>query len=254
MMQVIYSGQAMPDSFHKSIFLAGPSPRDPEVESWRPKAIRVLEAQGYDGVVFSPEWPDGPQGESDFDYEGQVSWEAEAMEMSDIVLFWVPRNLTDMPAFTTNHEHGEWYKSGKVMLGYPKDAVKMKYLHYKAESEHVPIFHNLYNTILAAMDELGDGARREGVERNVPLFIWNVPGIRETSFFNIDCDKIKIKYVNRAGVNRETVSYLIAERIYDGSEGHCSYEETMVFMKNKTVSITGNTFGTVIYDKKIINW
>ena len=35
-MKVIYSPEPMPEAFRQSIFLAGPTPRSPEIESWRP--------------------------------------------------------------------------------------------------------------------------------------------------------------------------------------------------------------------------
>jgi hypothetical protein len=52
-MEVVYTGEEMPEKFTKSIFLAGPTPRNKEEqESWRPDALRILEDKGFDGVVF----------------------------------------------------------------------------------------------------------------------------------------------------------------------------------------------------------
>lgn len=60
-MEVIYALEDMPDTFTKSIFLAGPTPRNKdEVESWRPDALKILEDKGFDGVVFIPE-PESPK-------------------------------------------------------------------------------------------------------------------------------------------------------------------------------------------------
>lgn len=39
----------------KSIFLAGPTPREEKVASWRVAAVKKLEELGFDGVVFVPE-------------------------------------------------------------------------------------------------------------------------------------------------------------------------------------------------------
>jgi hypothetical protein len=52
---VVYALEEPPAIFAKSIFLAGPTPRRPEVASWRPDALRILQEAGYDGVVFVPE-------------------------------------------------------------------------------------------------------------------------------------------------------------------------------------------------------
>ena len=41
-MEVVYAGEEMPEKFSKSIFLAGPTPRNPEEqESWRPDALEI---------------------------------------------------------------------------------------------------------------------------------------------------------------------------------------------------------------------
>src|SRR5437773_3452695 len=58
-MKTIYVSQSFPHSFHKSLYLAGPTPRDPTVSSWRPQALRLLESLAYDGVVFVPESQEG---------------------------------------------------------------------------------------------------------------------------------------------------------------------------------------------------
>lgn len=69
-------------------------------------------------------------------------------------MFWVPREIQTMPAFTTNVEFGMFldkrskYKS--IILGYPLDAPKMKYLHWHAERMQIPIYHTLDECILSA--------------------------------------------------------------------------------------------------------
>ena len=42
-MQVVYAKQEFPESWSFAIFLAGPTPRDPEAPSWRPEALAWLE-------------------------------------------------------------------------------------------------------------------------------------------------------------------------------------------------------------------
>ena len=97
-MQIIYAQQEVPETFSRSIFLAGPSPRDPEVKSWRPEAIDHLSKLGFDGVVYVPVTEDGQWNHS---YEDQVEWEEKCLHMSDCVLFWIPRDLKTMPGCTT---------------------------------------------------------------------------------------------------------------------------------------------------------
>ena len=68
-------------------------------------------------------------------------WEREALTEATVILFWIPRSLPDMPAFTTNVEFGYWLHSGKVIYGRPDDATKIKYLDwlYKEDYNKTPI-------------------------------------------------------------------------------------------------------------------
>lgn len=52
MVQVTWAKQKFPSNSTKSIFLAGPTPRSKEVQSWRPEALRILKNLGYDGQVY----------------------------------------------------------------------------------------------------------------------------------------------------------------------------------------------------------
>src|SRR3989344_6570979 len=99
-MNVIYYYDKPPKSFSKSIFLAGPTPRTSDVQSWRPEALKILEEKGYDGVVFVPE---KKPGNDNTKYSPSLAspWEHKMLDMSDIVLFWVPRDLETLPGFTT---------------------------------------------------------------------------------------------------------------------------------------------------------
>jgi len=169
-MQVVYAPEAPPSQFTKSLFLAGPSPRNPDQPNWRPEALAALEAMGYDGVVFVPlprngDWSHG--------YDAQVEWELTHLNMADVVLFWVPRSK-DLPAMTTNVEFGSFYDTGKAILGYPKDATQMRYLDHLAKTESVTVCGTLEDTLRAAVTRLGTGALRTGGERDVPLHIWKL--------------------------------------------------------------------------------
>ncbi len=176
-MKVVYTGDEAPETVTKSIFLAGPTPRNKEeVESWRPDALKILEDKGYDGVVFVPEDKDR---EFKKDYDDQIEWEERYLNMADCIVFWVPRDLSldstgfpKMAAFTTNVEWGTWASSGKVVFGSPEDAEKVSYLKHYAEKFNVPIGDTLTETLELAMERVGDGDERTDGEREVPLYIW----------------------------------------------------------------------------------
>lgn len=140
-MVINYSDQPVKTS-EKSIFLAGPTPRKREVQSWRPDACRYLQAQGFDGLVYVPELSSG---EALFSYDNQIAWEWEALEKASIIAFWIPRNLPDMPAFTTNVEFGYYVRDSRVLYGRPDTAELTRYLDslYKRHHGDRQIYNDL---------------------------------------------------------------------------------------------------------------
>ena len=124
-MNVIFSDQDIPERVGKSIFLVGPTPRKEGVKSWRPEALEILVNEGFDGIVFVPEWSTG---QFKGNYEDQIAWEWNAMHSATAIAAWVPRSMPDMPAMTTNVEFGLWVKKRKFFYGRPDDAVKCRYL------------------------------------------------------------------------------------------------------------------------------
>ena len=174
-MKVVYTQQPMPEQAQRSIFLAGPTPRDMNTPSWRPEALQELKKQGYDGIVFIPEFETGPfRG----NYDEQVAWEELAMNRSDVILFWLPRQINTMPAFTTNDEWGWWKNSGKVVLGVPDNAEKTAYQKWWANHLQVPTANTLRQTISEAIKLLGAPINedwRKGAECEIPLMIWRKP-------------------------------------------------------------------------------
>jgi len=91
--------------------------------------------------------PEDETGEWKHSYIDQIEWEESALKQADVIIFWIPRDLITMPAFTTNIEWGMWCDSGKVVLGAPKNAPKMKYLRYYATKFDVPQAFTLSETI-----------------------------------------------------------------------------------------------------------
>ena len=171
-MRVVYAKEDLPTEVVKSIFLAGPTPRDKGTPSWRPEALRILEGLGFDGHVFVPEPRDG---KVFGDYVDQVEWETQALHQADMIVFWVPRDLKTMPAFTTNVEWGLWADSGKVILGTPPDAQKVQYLQHMATKLKVANYSTLDTTLEDAVKSIGEGSLRVGGEAQVPLLVWKHP-------------------------------------------------------------------------------
>ncbi len=168
-MEIIYAIEQLPNTVNKSIFLAGPTPRSSDVNTWRDKAISYLKEKGFDGTIFIPE----PRDQNwNHDYDRQVNWEEDGLNMADCIVFWVPRELETMPAFTTNVEFGAWCESGKIVFGAPPDAPKNSYLKHYAAKYKVPAADTLEETLDAALANLGSGADRKDGEVTVPLFVW----------------------------------------------------------------------------------
>jgi hypothetical protein len=165
----VYAQEEFPATVLGSIYLAGPSPRDTSHPNWRSEALELLAERGFSGHVFIPLPRNGvfPK-----DYDAQANWEQAAMDRSDVVLFWVPRDLTTLPAFTTNVEFGQKVAGRNVVLGYPPESPKNRFLGYLAERNFVERFDTLYETIDAALRMIGDGAERHGGECEVPLYLW----------------------------------------------------------------------------------
>ncbi len=117
-----------------AIFLAGPTTRTGEITEWRLESIKILRKMNFSGVVYVPEYLDMKLID-DVGFIKQSEWEREAMENAEVILFWVPRNLDNLPGLTTNVEFGYWLHSGKVIYGRPKEAEKVKYLDWLYEKE-----------------------------------------------------------------------------------------------------------------------
>ena len=204
-MKIVYANQSLPSQWSKSIFLAGPTPRDPETPSWRPDALRALEEQGYDGVVFVPETSDK---QWHHDYIDQVGWEEECLNAADCILFWVPRDLKTMPAFTTNIEFGFWADSGKAVVGFPKDAPKTKYIKHYCDKLKIPNSNTLDNTVKNAVEFVGNGILRKDGARKVPLYIFKTPHFQKWYRFQIEevgnrLDDARVLWNYRVGEQRK---------------------------------------------------
>lgn len=172
-MQLIYALEDLPKNITKSIFLAGPTPRSNSIISWRKEAIKLLKENNYDGVVFIPE---PRNGEFTSNYDNQIEWEEKMMDLSDCILFWIDRKLRpdfENIALTTNIEWGKYCNSGKVVVGFPEDAEKTRYIKHQIDKLQLNYNDTLEKTIKEALEFIGDGSLRSDGECFVPLNIWN---------------------------------------------------------------------------------
>ncbi len=145
-MEVVYTHEHPVEKPELSIFLAGPSPRGDADYDWRTEALAHLSEINFAGTVFVPLPRDGIY-LPDYDHNTQVDWELKYLEACDAIAFWIPRHIQKLPGFTTNVEFGLFARSGKIVLGYPPEAQKMKYLHRVAERFDVPILQTLGQTL-----------------------------------------------------------------------------------------------------------
>lgn len=177
-MKIVHAGEHPPDGWQASIFLAGPTPRQPDVASWRPDALAELERQ-WQGpgelVVFVPEPADGARYPS---YDNQIAWEERWLDAADAILFWVPRDMSRLPGLTTNVEFGRYESSGRVVFGAPDEAEHVRYLKHHARQHGAPVTRTLPDTVKAGLELIGPGAYRTGGERHVPLLALRTPSFQ----------------------------------------------------------------------------
>ncbi len=220
-MQVVYAKQPLPDSLRASIFLVGPTPRQASGgASWRPAMLRALEQAGFAGTVFVPEDAAGSYAHS---YVDQITWEQDGLEMADVILAWVPRELETMPAFTTNVEFGEFLRGGKLVYGRPERAPKTRYLdeRYLAVTGRPPL-DSIEALARAAIEAIGEGMLRRGGECRVPLAIFRSPQFQ--SWYGNQqragnrLDDARVLWTFFAGPNRVLFSFAVRVTVWIAAE------------------------------------
>ena len=252
-MRTIYAGESFPTSMTKSLFLAGPSPRNSDHHNWRAEAIQILQQRGYDGDVYLPLPRDGIFPE---DYIGHVDWEQNAMERSDIVVFWIPRDLEDLPGFSTNVEFGQKCSNRNIVLGYPEGAPKTKFLQFLAEKNLVKTAHTLEHTLQLTLDELGDGALREGGECQVPLYLWKTPHfadwLQSQKSAGNRLDGCQVKMAFGVGPNKSFLLYWSAHvDIYVAAEGRNKSNEVVVSRPDISQTV-GYQLADNLHESKVV--
>ncbi|GGV70392.1 hypothetical protein GCM10010499_19750 [Streptomyces thermoviolaceus subsp. apingens] len=170
--EVTYVGQGQPESWEAAVYLCGPTPTDPEEPSWRPSAVAALRTAWKGPGRLTVFLPEPAAGGSYPPYADQIAWEEQTMRRSDVVLFWIPREMNQLPGLVSNIKWGAWYDSGRAVLGAPPEAERMAYLLHFAEAFGVPVERTLQGAVGAALRAVGRGSHRTGGERAVPLAVW----------------------------------------------------------------------------------
>jgi ADP-ribose pyrophosphatase YjhB (NUDIX family) len=253
-MHVVYACEPTPESLTSSIFLAGPTPREASTPSWRTAALAYLEQHGYQGTVFVPEPRDHKWRE---DYQEQVDWEDAHLNIADKIVFWVPRDLTTLPGFTTNDEWGYWKTSSKVVWGSPPDAPKTRYQRHYAKKLNIPRCSTLEKCLQTCIDELGEGQLRTAGERWVPLVIWNTPMFQ--SWYQIlqqagnRLDSAQVLFIHRVGPSRAYLFlWAMKVNVYIPSENRNKSGEIVVARPDIACIVAYQKIGTSPLDYRVL--
>jgi hypothetical protein len=168
-LNVCWARTTFPSRAERVLFLAGPTPRDATVASWRFEALALLRALGFNGTVFVPE---DERGGMSGEYNEQVEWERRALDRSDVIVFWVPRSMKNMPGLTTNDEFGTYKGRSRLVFGAPSDAEKVRYQKTYCAKLGIPVCSTLRETLQLAMQTIGGGAVRSGFEVLIPAHVF----------------------------------------------------------------------------------
>jgi 8-oxo-dGTP pyrophosphatase MutT (NUDIX family) len=227
-MQVVYARTPFPTRVEKTLFLAGPTPRHPDVLSWRPRALELL--ADFDGHVFVPEdEAGGVRG----DYDDQIEWELTGLRRADSILFWVPRHMETMPALTTNVEFGHFCASGRVVLGAPPEAAKVRYLRELAGRHDVPIFDTLPAAVAAAVERIGEPVARRDGECCVPALLFRSPAFQSwyaaQRHAGNELRGARVEWLLRTGPKRDWLFlWVLAVDVHVKAEGRNKRNEVVI--------------------------
>jgi 8-oxo-dGTP pyrophosphatase MutT (NUDIX family) len=228
----VYAGEEPPEAYDASIFLAGPTPREAITPSWRPAALSLLEKLVELPPVLAVFIPEPRGGQRQGDYEGQIAWEDRYLSIADVIAFWVPREMVSMPALTTNVEFGRYEASGRIVLGFPPEAVHIKYLESFARDNGAPVVNTLQDTLAAALERIGAGAHRSGGERDVPLLLWQnqvfAAWLAGQQAAGNRLEGGRIAWISRPGPGGRYFFWAFAAQVFVASEGRIKDNEVVI--------------------------
>ena len=133
----------------KSIFLAGPTCFDtPFEQSWRRRAVNILNDFQYDGLVYVPEYQMGLINSNK--REEQAYWEREAMDVAGVIVFWIPSGMKHyIGSYNAEFSRYLKIKAENVVYGHPKSVREVEYLDYiyDMEQSNGEIYRTLEDTL-----------------------------------------------------------------------------------------------------------
>ena len=143
------------DNKFGNVFLAGPTPRNKDIVSWRNNIISIFNNLQFKGNLLIPEFRDNTT-LMEFEFDEQIEWENKALDLADIIIFWIPRELDNMPGYTTNIEFGFWLAKNpnKLCIGAPDNAPKMKYIKYQAIKNNIPYTNDIEKLVSLTLIKL----------------------------------------------------------------------------------------------------
>jgi ADP-ribose pyrophosphatase YjhB (NUDIX family) len=248
---LVHAREPAPSWWDAAVFLAGPTPRSPDVVSWRPRAVSLLRgawsgtaAPGARLVVFVPEDPGGGVRGC---WEEQVVWEDRNLCRADAIAFWVPRDLVTLPGLTTNVEFGRWYSSGKAVLGAPPGAPGIRYLGWYAPGA---VTETLPDTMAAALRHLGVPARRSGAERDVPLHLWRRPDFQ--AWYGALCAAgNELRAARPQWSTRPVFVWTLAVEVWIRAEDRVKSNEVLV-IRPETVAVVLYRSAATLLDSEVV--
>lgn len=253
-MDIVYAQEPTPEKINNSAFLVGPTPRDKNTLSWRPQMIKLLADRGFDGTIFTPEPRDG---EWHRDYFSQTGWEKKHLDMADVILAWVPRELSHMPAFTTNVEFGRYITSNRLVYGRPDNAPKTRYLDWMYETECNLLPHNTMEDLATSVASLleGKGVDRVGGERFVPLQIWNTEMFQQWYAAHKEAgnrlDDARVLWNFTIPKANFLFAYVLWVKVWIGSEGRYK-ENEFIFSRSNISSVLPVWRAENVLDSKVV--
>lgn len=260
-MNIIFAGEAFPKYVKKTIFLAGPSPREEGVSDWRNDVVEQLKEKKFDGTLYIPiprkRFYKNYEQDKSWTYDYQVEWECIARQRADALLFWIPRsNKGKMPGLTTNIEFGEDLRFPNIFYGRPDDAESCRYLDKRIEMIKKEVFNNTGDLLDGILNYLGEGAERKDAETEVPLYIWKTPNF-SSWYTNLKESgnsllNFKLKDVVMIGRNKDIVFYFNAHvNIWVEKEKRYKANEN-IFARTNISSIISYYEDPESYEKTIV--
>lgn len=181
-MELVFSDDKFPSVVNKSIFLAGPSPRyalgdKVDLNTWRHKAVQLLQERWYDGIVYIPLPRSAFFGETYVDQNGyvkEIEWDLKAFNRADVIFIYLDRQA-DNQGLVTNVEFGRYFDSGRMVYCRPKSAVFVRYLDTLMMSKDREFYTEMEEGIEECLDRVKNVKTRFGNAVIVPSIIHDSP-------------------------------------------------------------------------------